>query len=180
MTGHDTPRKRLLARLDALGIEATTYDHEPIFTVDQGKHLKEGWPGAHSKNLFLKDKKGAMALVSARDETRINLNALANLLAMGRPSFGKPELMEEVLGVSPGSVTIFALGHEGARALAHVVLDAALLAEPLAYFHPLENNATTGIAPADLLRFIADCGFSPQIVDFTDPDAPVPLRRPDA
>lgn len=160
-------RQPLFERFERLGIAHRTYDHEPIFTVEQGAHLKAQWPGGHSKNLFLKDKKGKLALVSARDETQIDLNALAKAIGMGRPSFGKPELMEEVLGVTPGSVTIFALIHENAGRLDHVVLDAALMAQNPVHFHPLENNATTAVSPDDLLRFIADCGFDPLIVDFT-------------
>ncbi len=161
------PRAALFIRLEALGIAHETYDHPPIFTVEEGAHLKARWPGGHSKNLFLKDKKGRLALVSARDETKVDLNALAKAIGMGRPSFGKPELMEEVLGVTPGSVTIFALIHANAHRLDHVVLDAALMACDPVHFHPLENNATTAIAPEGLLRFIADCGFEPRIVDFS-------------
>jgi len=161
------PRAALFARLEALGIAHKTYDHAPIFTVEEGAHLKAQWPGGHSKNLFLKDKKGQLALVSAKDETAIDLKALAKAIGMGRPSFGKPELMEEVLGVTPGAVTIFALIHGNAHRLDHVILDAALLACTPVHFHPLENNATTAIAPDDVLRFVADCGFEPQIVDFS-------------
>jgi len=159
-------RTALFARLDALGIAHKTYDHEPIFTVEQGAHLKAAWPGGHSKNLFLKDKKGQLVLISAEDETVVPLKQLHHHLDVGRLSFGSAELMEEVLGVTPGAVTIFALMHGGAKRLSHVILDAALMACDPVHFHPLENTGTTAITPEDLLRFIADCGFQPQIMDF--------------
>ncbi len=169
---HSPAALALFARLDALGVAHETYIHEPVFTVAQGKHMKAQWPGAHSKNLFLKDKRGTLALVAARDETTIDLKALANMLPMGRPSFGSADLMEEALGVTPGSVTVFALGHAGAKRLDHVVIDAALLTEPRVHFHPLANTATTAISPEGLLAFVRDCGFAPRIIDFSTPEAP--------
>ncbi len=159
-------RQPLFARLDALGIAHETHDHEAIFTVEQGAHLKAQWPGGHSKNLFLKDKKGVLVLIAARDETQIPLKLLHKHIETGRLSFGSAELMEEVLGVTPGAVSIFALMNANASRLSHVILDANLLACNPVHFHPLENTATTAIAPDDLLKFVADCGFEPRIVDF--------------
>ncbi len=158
--------KDLFDRLDALGLAHETHTHEPIFTVEEGAHLKAQWPGGHSKNLFLKDKKGTLVLISALDTTQVPLKHLHREIGTGRLSFGKAELMEEVLGVSPGSVTIFALMHEQTQHLDHVILDAALLAHNPVHFHPLENNATTAISPDDLMTFVRDCGFEPRIMDF--------------
>lgn len=161
-------RKDLFQRLDALGLGHETYTHEPIFTVEEGAHMKAQWPGGHSKNLFLKDKKGALVLISALDTTQVPLKHLHREIGTARLSFGKAELMEEVLGVTPGSVTIFALIHEHAHRLAHVILDAALMAHDPVHFHPLENNATTAISPGDLMTFVRDCGFEPRIMDFAN------------
>ena len=176
-------RKDLFARLDALGLAHNTYDHEAIFTVEQGAHLKAQWPGGHSKNLFLKDKKGALVLISALGETAVLLKGLHREIGsdagIGRLSFGSPELMEEVLGVTPGSVTIFALISENAHRLSQVILDKALLDHDPVHFHPLENTATTAIAPHDLLTFVRDCGFEPKIMDFaTLADGAAQLPRP--
>ena len=170
------PRAALFARLDELGIAHHTYEHEPIFTVEQGKHLKAQWPGGHSKNLFLKDKKGRFVLISAKDETEIPLKQLHHHLGLGRLSFGSAELMEEVLGVTPGSVTFFALMNEGATRLSHVILDAALIACNPVHFHPLENSATTAVAPGDLVKFARAYGVEPQIMDFAA--LPKPPPRP--
>ena len=116
----------LMRRLDALGIPAATRRHEPLFTVEDGRHLHEGLPGAHCKSLFLKDKKGALWLVVALHDTRVDLKALQKALGAARFSFGKPDLLMEVLGVTPGAVTPFALinaegGARGCRPERNVV-----------------------------------------------------------
>jgi Ala-tRNA(Pro) deacylase len=154
----------LFARFDALGIAYRTYEHAPVFTVAEAAALRGALPGGHCKSLFLKDKKGGLWLVVALEERRIDLKRLADALGAPRFSFGNPDLLYEVLGVRPGSVTPFALANDTAGRLA-VVLDKEMLTcDPLNY-HPLENTRTTAITPADLLRFIAECGHKPRIVD---------------
>ena len=162
----------LMRRLDELGIPAATRRHEPLFTVEDGRHLHEGLPGGHCKSLFLKDKKGALWLVVALHDTRVDLKLLQKALGAARFSFAKPDLLMEVLGVTPGAVTPFALINAagGAREAARdaplsVVLDARMLAEEIVNYHPLTNDATTAISPADLLRFIREMGYEPAILD---------------
>jgi len=163
-------RTELFAHLDALGLAYRTVEHEAIFTVDQGRNLKTQWPGGHSKNLFLKDKKGALFLAVALGETRVDLVALGKAVgARGRLSFGKPALMTATLGVIPGAVTPFALVNPTAKAIARVILDANLLAHDPVWFHPLENTASTAVSPADLVVFIESCGFQAQILDLASP-----------
>ncbi|MGE0743870.1 MAG: prolyl-tRNA synthetase associated domain-containing protein [Rhodospirillales bacterium] len=154
----------LFARLDALGIAVTTHRHPPLFTVAESKGLRGALPGVHCKSLFLRDKPGAMWLVVAEEDRALDLKALGPLIGAGRLSFASPERLWARLGVRPGSVTPFALVNDRERAVA-VVLDAAVMAAPVANFHPLTNEATTAIAPADLLRFIAACGHAPRILD---------------
>jgi Ala-tRNA(Pro) deacylase len=156
-------RAQLMARLDELGIASVTVEHEPMFTVEQSTALRETIPGAHSKNLFLDDKNGRLVLVAAKDDTRVDLKKLAKTLSAGRFSFGKPDLLAEVLGVTPGSVTPFALLNDRSRRVT-VVVDAELLQFDEVNFHPLENNATTRIKTRDLLRFIEACGHKPQVL----------------
>lgn len=158
----------LMRRLGELGIPATTRRHEPLFTVEDGRHLHEGLPGGHCKSLFLKDKKGALWLVVALHDTRVDLKGLQKALGAARFSFAKPDLLMEVLGVTPGAVTPFALinAEGGARdATLSVVLDARMLAEDIVNYHPLTNDATTAISPGDLLRFIREMGYEPAILD---------------
>jgi Ala-tRNA(Pro) deacylase len=156
-------RKTLFARLAELGIASTTVEHEPMFTVEQSKALRESLPGAHTKNLFLTDKEGRVALVVAKDDTRVDLKLLASRLKSGRLSFGNAELLAKLLGVTPGSVTPFALINDcDARVTA--VVDSALLPFAEVNCHPLENTATTRLATADLLRFIRACGHEPLVL----------------
>ncbi|MGC2412163.1 MAG: prolyl-tRNA synthetase associated domain-containing protein [Stellaceae bacterium] len=161
---------QLFARLEALGVAQRTYNHPPVFTVAEAAALRGQLPGGHCKSLFLKDKKAGLWLVVALEDRRIDLKLLADALGAPRLSFGSAELLYEVLGVTPGSVTPFALVNETVHRV-EIVLDQAMLGcDPLNY-HPLDNARTTAIAPADLLRFIAWCGHRPRIVDL-DPVAP--------
>jgi Ala-tRNA(Pro) deacylase len=158
-------RKSLLARLDALGVWHKTTDHPPIFTVDEGKDLKLAIPGGHSKNLFLKDKKGGLWLICALGETKIDLNATAKALNAPRFSFGSADLLFETLGVTPGSVTLFALVNDP-EARVRLVLDQALLDHAIVNFHPLTNAATTSIDQQGLRAFVAALGRTPLVLDF--------------
>jgi Ala-tRNA(Pro) deacylase len=146
-------RKALFAKLEQLGIEATTVEHEPVFTVEQSAGLRATIPGAHTKSLFLADKDGHLVLVVAKDDTRVDMKKLAKELGLGRLSFGKPELLESVLGVTPGSVTPLALLND-TTAPVTVVVDEALMNFAEVNCHPLENTATTRVATGDLVRFI--------------------------
>lgn len=161
---------QLFRNLDALGIAHRTYTHPPVFTVAEAVALRGQLPGGHCKSLFLKDKKGGLWLVVMLEERRVDLQRLAAALGAPRFSFGNAELLYDVLGIRPGSVTPFALANDAGRRV-RVVLDRAMLAcDPLNY-HPLENDRTTAVSPADLLRFIAACGHEPRILDL-DPCAP--------
>lgn len=153
-------REALFALFDRLGIAHTTHAHRPVFTVEEGADIKAQLPGGHSKNLFLKDKKGGIWLISAIGETPIDLNAISRLLAAPRFSFGSADRLMEHLGVTPGSVTLYALINDpGARV--RVILDEALFAHDLVNFHPLSNDATTAISPADMLKFVRATGHEP-------------------
>ena len=155
-------RQDLFARLAQLGIATRTVEHEPLFTVAESSKLEREIPGAHTKNLFLKDDGGELFLVVARTQTRVDLKALAKTLHAGRFSFGKPEMLMQALGVPPGSVTAFAVINDPQRRV-RVVIDAELMQYDCVNCHPLENTATTNIARDDLLRFIRSCGHEPRI-----------------
>jgi len=161
----------LFARFNALGIAHTTTRHRPVFTVEEGADLKAQMPGGHSKNSFLKDKKGALFLLCALGETVIDLNAVSKLLGAGRFSFGSAERLKENLGVEPGSVTIFALLNDPDQRVT-LLLDEGLLAHDPVNFHPLKNDATTAISPGDLLKFIRALGRAPIRLSFDSNGVP--------
>jgi Ala-tRNA(Pro) deacylase len=156
-------RETLFLRLKELGIVTVTVEHAAMFTVAQSEAVRNMLPGAHTKNLFLVDKDGRMALVVAKDDTRVDLKALAMTLGLGRLSFGKPELLEAVLGVPGGSVTPLALINDTAADVT-VVVDQALMDFAEVNCHPLENTATTRLATTELLRFIEACGHEPLVL----------------
>ena len=166
---HLSPQE-LLARLAALGIAAETVEHEPVFTVAESRHVKAGIPGAHSKNLFVKDKKGRLFLITARDETAIDLKRLHGAIgASGRLSFGSAERLRAVLGVEPGSVTPFAVANDTGRQVT-LVLDASLMEHERVNFHPLINSMTTGVSREDLLAFLRAEGHEPLIIRLPEPE----------
>jgi Ala-tRNA(Pro) deacylase len=155
-------RRKFFARLGELGIASITVEHEPMFTVEQSRALRETIPGAHTKNLFLTDRDGRVALVVAKDDGRVDLKRVASRLGFGRLSFGNAALLGRMLGVTPGSVTPFALINDR-EARVRVAVDESLLAFAEINCHPLENTATTRLATADVLRFIRACGHEPLI-----------------
>lgn len=173
---HD--RDSFLAWLEGNGIDHVTLDHPAVFRVGEGDDFKARLPGAHTKNLFLKDKKGAIFLISAIADTVIDLNATSKLLGAGRFSFGSPERLMQHLGVEPGSVTVFAVINDPERVVT-LVLDEALFAHDLVNFHPLKNDATTAMSPADLLKFVRSLGREPIRLRFDAHGIPARIE-PDA
>ncbi|MGL5114890.1 MAG: prolyl-tRNA synthetase associated domain-containing protein [Beijerinckiaceae bacterium] len=155
----------LLKLLDSLGIAHETIQHPPLFTVEQSKELRGEIPGAHTKNLFLKDKKGRLFLVTAVENTAIDLKRLHEIIsASGRVSFGSADQLMAHLGVTPGSVTAFAVANDAAGDVT-MILDARLSAFGRINGHPLVNTMTTGVSYSDLLRFLTHVGHAPQVLE---------------
>ena len=154
----------LFNRLKDLGILVETHTHAQVFTVEEAQAHCSHLPGGHCKNLFLKDKKGVLWLVVALDERPINMKDLRHRIGSHHLSFGKPDLLGDVLGVEPGSVTPFALIND-TDARVHVVLDKEMMEMNLLNFHPLTNGMTTAITPQGLLTFIHDTGHEPALVN---------------
>jgi Ala-tRNA(Pro) deacylase len=153
----------LFAYLDSLAIAHQTVNHPPVFTVEEARALRGKIAGAHTKNLFLRDKKGALFLVVAPEDAAIELKSLHRRLgASGRFSFGSAELLRETLGVEPGSVTPFAAVNDKDGRVT-VVLDAAMMRQEVLNFHPLANTATTTISRDGLLKFLEATGHRPRI-----------------
>ena len=161
----------LLAFFAEHGLESHTTEHEAVFRVGEGEAIKAAIPGAHTKNLFLEDAKGGLWLVSAQDSTGIDLKRLPAVIGSARLSFGRPPRLLEALGVTPGSVTAFALINDPGRRVGFV-LDARLAQAPLVNFHPLTNTATTTMAQPAFRRFLEILGVTPRVVDFETLTAP--------
>jgi Ala-tRNA(Pro) deacylase len=154
---------QLFAALDSLGINHSTVKHPPLFTVEQSRNLRGQIPGGHTKNLFLRDKKYAIYLVVTQEDAEIDLKGLHRRLgANGRFSFGSADLMREVLGVEPGSVTPFGVIND-TEGRVSVVLDAAMMEHQTLNYHPLVNTMTTSIGRDDLVKFLESTGHIPKI-----------------
>jgi Ala-tRNA(Pro) deacylase len=153
----------LLKILDDIGISYTNHEHPAVFTVEEAALHSDGIEGAHSKNLFFKDKKKNMFLVVTLADKPIKIKEVAKLIGGKNMSFAKPELLMEVLGMIPGAVTPFAAVNIGDREV-KVVLDEELMENEWLNFHPLTNTATTTIAPEDLVKFLEHCGQAPEFI----------------
>lgn len=162
-------RTDLHARLEALGIETTTLEHPAVYTVEESAAIKAALPGAHSKNLFVKDKKGRVFLVSAEANSVIDLKSISEKIGgSGRVTFGKPELLLELTGLVPGSVTPFGVVNDAENRIT-VVLDAVMMESEILNFHPLENTATMSIRREDLLKFLESEKHTPIIAMISEP-----------
>ncbi|KUR79612.1 prolyl-tRNA synthetase associated domain-containing protein [Novosphingobium sp. Fuku2-ISO-50] len=153
---------KLYADLESLGIAWTALEHEAVFTVEESEAIHAALPGAHTKNLFLKDSGGAFFLVTVDHAVRVDLKALAPVIGAKKLSFGKAEDMEALLGVTPGAVTPLAAMND-ADGKVRVVLDERLAGADTVNVHPLRNTATIGLSGADLMRALAHWGHPPQI-----------------
>ena len=162
----DYDRDRLTAWLAQNGVAHTTHDHPAVFRVEEGLDLKADLPGAHTKNLFLKDHKGRLWLISARQDTVIDLKRAAIAMDAGRLSFGAEALMWETLGVRPGSVSALGLINDVGRRVTFV-LDRRLWDAGAVNFHPLVNTATTGLDQEAFRRVLALLGREPLVLDFS-------------
>ncbi|NJM29608.1 MAG: prolyl-tRNA synthetase associated domain-containing protein [Rhizobiales bacterium] len=161
-------RADLLARLESLGLPATTVDHIPVFTVEEARKVHGDIPGGHCKNLFLKDEKGALWLIVCLEDAQVNLKAAPAKIGSKRLTFGKADLLMEVMGVEPGSVTPFGLIND-IQTRVNVILDEPMMRHEILNYHPLRNDATTSISPNGLLAFIRSCGHQPRIVAVSEP-----------
>lgn len=162
----------LLARFDALGIDHETVEHAPVFTVEESQGLRGQLDGAHVKNMFLRDKKKRLWLVTVLEDRQVDLKALKKRIgAQGSLSFGDADLLMAVVGVIPGAVTPYGLINDADKRLS-VVHDAGIYDHATINAHPLRNDKTTRIATADLTRFVEAEGYAAEVIDFGQPLAP--------
>jgi Ala-tRNA(Pro) deacylase len=156
-------QEELLKILSDIGIQYTNHEHPAVFTVEEAALHHEGIDGAHSKNLFFKDKKKNLFLVVTLSEKPIKIKELAKKIGAKSPSFGKPDLLMEALGVIPGAVTPLAAVNIKAHEVT-IILDEEMMENELLNFHPLVNTATTTLTPGDLVKFLEHCHKTPEII----------------
>ena len=165
--------KDLDAFLREHGIAAARHAHPPVMTVEESERLVPKLPGVKTKNLFLRDKKGARHfLVTVRHDVTVDLNALGATLGVGKLGFASPERLARHLGITPGSVSLLALVNDRDGAV-EFVIDRVLWDASAVHAHPLTNDATMVVAHADLERFLAATGHAARVIDVP---AAVPAR----
>lgn len=155
---------RLFALLDAEGVPHRTASHPPLHTVEESQALRGQLPGAHLKNLFLRDEKGAIFLLAALEDAEIRINRLHRQVGCKRLSFGKPDLLWDVLGVRPGSVTILGLLNDSATGIGFLI-DRNILGFDEVNAHPLVNEMTTTLPREPLFGLLARRGHVAVPVD---------------
>jgi len=155
--------EQLFSFLDRLGISYETIEHPPIFTAKEGLEWRDKIPGLHCKNLFLKDEKCGLWLVVMPAEKRADLGRIARCAGAPRFSFAKPDVMVEVLGVTPGSATPFALLNDTEKRVT-VIVDEDILRSETMTVHPLRNTASTTLSPTDFLKFVKALAYEPLIL----------------
>ncbi|MBU6319914.1 MAG: prolyl-tRNA synthetase associated domain-containing protein [Alphaproteobacteria bacterium] len=165
----DIPEKALFDFLDVLGVKTQTYTHPPVRTVAESETVKLDIAGAHTKNLFLKDRDGRLVLISAKADSRVALNKLHRTLGLQRLSFAPPEILLARLGVTPGSVSGFCLINDRieptSSARVRFILDRNLQSADLLNFHPLRNDMTTSIRREDFFTFCHATGHEIECLD---------------
>lgn len=161
----------LFSFLDELGITYQNHEHDPVFTVSESQALRDEIPGGHTKNLFLKDKKGRYFLLTVGEEATIDLKSIHGVIgAQGRVSFGKPEPLLALLGVIPGAVTAFGVINDTDQAVT-LLFDEALMRHDVINCHPLRNDATTSISVADMKQFVEATGHAYRVLKLSEANA---------
>ncbi len=166
MTSPPEAETALLAFLDGIGVGYELHRHEPLRTVEESKAATAHLPGAHTKNFFLKEKKGGYVLVTCLEDRRIRIKHLEKAIGAKRLSFGSAEDLGDVLGVIPGAVTPFALFNDREARRVRMIVDAQMMATTPQNFHPLHNEATIAVTPEGLCAFFAATGHLAEPVDF--------------
>ena len=160
-----TSPEKLLDKLTCLDISFTTHTHPPLRTVEDAKAFRGDLPGAHIKNLYLRDRKKHNFLIVVQEDRQIDLKSFGGQIGSDRLSFGSADRLFEMLGIRPGAVSPFALINDSDHKV-QLILDADLADQSCLYAHPLVNDMTLGLSGADLLRFTAFTGHQPQLLSF--------------
>lgn len=161
-----TSPQQLMDKLDALSIPYELHEHEAVFTVAESEAVDKQIDAHHTRNMYLRTKKKENFLVTLTHDTPIDLKKLEDIIGVKRFSFGSPDRLMEYLGVYPGSVTPLAMVNATPGDIEIILEEKMMQADKVAY-HPLLNTMTVVITPADLIRFLKECGHTPRILDFS-------------
>ena len=159
--------KKLIELLIKANIKFSKFDHPPLFTVNESKILRKNTKGAHTKNLFLKNKKNNFFLLSCEENKKIDLKKVSKVLKLGNLSFANKELLLDLLGIYPGSVTPFGLLNNQENNVSFY-LDKDLMNYKTINFHPLVNTSTINMDINNFINFLIENGKKVNIFDFNN------------
>jgi len=160
-----TTSDQMMTLLERSGVEHTTQDHPPMWTVEDAKALRAPCDYGHTKNLFVRNKKGYMWLLTLHEDRRVDLKETARLVGTNRFSFASEQRLMHYLGVSPGAVSPLSIINDIGGQVSFYI-DEKLLAAPALHIHPLVNTKTTTIETDKLISFIAEQGHQPHVLSF--------------
>lgn len=158
-------KEKLIEILKSQQISYDIYNHPALHTVDESKKIRGKIPGAHTKNLFLKNKKNLFYLFSCLETTKIDLKTLNKELSLGNISFAKEEYLKKLLNVAPGSVTPFGLLNDINKEI-KFYLDQNILSYTKVNFHPLDNRYTISLITEEFISFIKNNKIIINVIDF--------------
>ena len=159
--------KKLLTLIEEKGLDFKLYTHEPLSTVEESIKYRGKIDGAHSKNLFLKNKKNQFFLFSCIENTNINIKKITKSLALGNISFANEDYLSLYLGVKPGAVTPFGLLNDIGNKVTFY-FDSNFLKNQIVNFHPLTNTSTISMKTKDFIDFLIENKKKVNIYDFNN------------
>ena len=159
--------KKLLTLIEKKGLDFKLYTHDPLSTVEESIKYRGKIEGAHSKNLFLKNKKNQFFLFSCLEDTQINLKKITKSLKLGNISFANEDYLSLYLGVKPGAVTPFGLLNDIENKVTFY-LDNNFLKNQIVNFHPLTNTSTISMKTKDFVNFLIENTKKVNIYDFNN------------
>ena len=159
--------KKLLKLIEKKGINSRLYTHEPLSTVEESMKHRGEIEGAHSKNLFFKNKKNSFFLFSCLENTTVNIKNISKSLSLGNISFANEHYLSLYLGVKPGAVTPFGLLNDIENKVIFF-LDRNFFNYKIVNFHPLANTSTIGMNINDFIYFLIENKKKVNIYDFNN------------
>jgi Ala-tRNA(Pro) deacylase len=156
----------LLGFLQMHGIEYTRVDHPPVYTCEEARMFRLDSPGLETKNLFLRDERHHFYLVMTDCGKRLDLKALGRKIDAPKLQFGSPEQLFEILGLTPGAVTVLGLINDPGQRV-ELLVDAEFWPAAAYLCHPMVNTATLVLDHANLVHFLEITGHPAKIVEMT-------------
>ena len=146
----------ILDHLQKHDVHYVLHAHPPVFTCEEAEKHCCNIPGLACKTLFLKSKKGEsyfMVLMPA--ERRLQMKLLSPILGAKELTFAKPEELQSILGLTPGSVSPLGLLNDREQRVTKVLVEQGVWDAPIVGFHPNINTETLEFAQVDFHKLMA-------------------------